>query len=118
MADSRPGWRYSDRRERLPANWRTELRPRALVLNPMQVCHWCGRAGGTSLDHKKRGDAICVNPAVHEPGCQCNLDWIHDRQDVTAGRSTVNCHGQKTAREGAAARERINRPDERHPAFG
>lgn len=118
VADPRPGWRYSDRRERLPANWKTELRPRALELNPMQVCHVCGRPGGTSLDHKRRGDAICVNPRVHEPRCQCNLDWIHDRQDVLAGRSKANCHGVKTGREGAGARQRINREPEGHPAFG
>lgn len=119
MADgARPAWQGSNRRERLPANWKTELKPRALAANPQQICHRCGRPGGTTLDHKRRGDLICLNPRVHEAKCQCNLDWIHDRQDKDAGRSAVNCHGIKTGREGAAARQRINRDPERHPAFG
>lgn len=48
---------------------------------------------------------------------QGNLDWIHDRKDVAAGRSVRNCHGEKTGAEGAAARTRINREPEGHPAL-
>lgn len=118
VEQQRPAWQGSDRRSRLPANWKSELRPRALELNPDQICHKCGLPGGTTLDHKQRGDKICLNPAMHDAKCQCNLDWIHDRQDVRKGRSAVNCHGQKTSREGAAARQPRNRPPERHPAFG
>lgn len=103
----RPAYQGSTRRARLPANW-PELRAEALRLNPAQVCHRCHRPGGTTLDHIERGD-------VHD---QSNLDWIHDVQDVKAGRSKVNCHGRKTGAEGAAARERINGPEEVHPAFG
>jgi 5-methylcytosine-specific restriction protein A len=115
--ENRPGWRYSNRRDRLPPNWKTELKPEALRLNPQQICHRCGKPGGTTLDHKRRGDQICLNPATHPPRCQCNLDWIHDKQDKDAGRSQVNCHGIKTGREGAASRQRINREPEKHPAL-
>jgi hypothetical protein len=117
VAQSRPAYYGSTRRERLPDNW-PELRAEALRLNPAQVCHRCGRAGGTTLDHKQRGDHVCQEPAVHPQPCQCNLEWIHDWRDVRAGRSKINCHGRKTGAEGAAARERINGTDEPHPAFG
>jgi hypothetical protein len=113
---SRPAWEGSTRRQRLPDNWQ-ELRREAKRLNPDRICHWCTEPGGTTLDHKKRGDAICQEPGAHARGCQCNLDWIHDRQDVKAGRSTRNCHGEKTGAEGAASRTRLNRPAEVHPAF-
>jgi hypothetical protein len=115
---SRPAWQGSTRRARLPANWGTEIKPRAREANPQQICHWCGAPGGTSLDHKDRGDAICQAPGQHQPLCQCNLDWIHDYRDVQRGVTTRNCHGEKTGREGAAARTRIARPPEQHPAFG
>lgn len=103
---NRPAWQGSTRRDRLPADW-PQKRARALKLNPKRVCHWCGLEGGTTLDHKIRGD----------DHSQENLDWIHDRQDVTAGRSRRNCHGEKTGAEGAAARVRLHRPAEQHPAF-
>lgn len=96
----------STRRERLPANW-DELRAEGLLSNPTQICHWCGKPGGTDFDHKVPGDD-------HR---QENLDWIHSWRDVKAGRSTRNCHGEKTGAEGAAARPTLNRPEEVHPAF-
>jgi 5-methylcytosine-specific restriction protein A len=114
----RQAWEGSTRRSRLPANWYTELRPRAKRLNPQQICHKCGLPGGTTLDHKIRGDDNCQRKGEHPADCQCNLDWIHDRQDVAAGRVAVSCHGRKTGAEGAAARQRINRDPEQHPAFG
>lgn len=113
---SRPAWGSTDRRERLPANW-AELRAEAHRLNPAHVCHMCGLDGGTDLDHKQRGDEICQHPGQHDPGCQCNLDWIHNRADFDAGRSRKNCHGEKTGREGAAARAALRRPPEVHPAL-
>ena len=103
---TRPAWQGSNRRERLPSNW-PELRAEAHRLNPKHVCHWCGLPGGTDLDHKQAGDD-------HR---QENLDWIHSRSDFDAGRSRKNCHGQKTGREGAAARTPLNRPVEVHPAL-
>lgn len=113
---TRPAWEGSNRRERLPDNW-PELRAEAERLNPEHVCHACGRPGGSELDHIRRGDHICQHPGVHNPGCQCNLDWIHGRQDYLAGRSKVNCHGIKTGAEGAGARQRLNRPEPVHPAL-
>lgn len=113
---SRPAWEGSTRRARLPDNW-PELRAEAERLNPTHVCHWCGRPGGTDLDHKQRGDHNCQDPGTHSPQCQCNLDWIHSRTDVLAGRSRRNCHGAKTGAEGAAARQPLNRPPDVHPAL-
>lgn len=113
---SRPAWEGSDRRARLPAHW-PQLRAEAHRLNPQHTCHRCGEAGGSELDHIQRGDHICQQPTVHAPGCQCNLDWIHNRRDYDTGRSKRNCHGEKTGAEGAAARTPINRPDPVHPAL-
>lgn len=113
---TRPAWEGSDRRERLPANW-PALRAEAHRLNPEHVCHWCGDPGGSELDHKQRGDQICQQPGMHHPQCQCNLDWIHGRRDYEQHRSRRHCHGQKTGAEGAAARTRLNRPAEVHPAL-
>lgn len=107
MAEVRKPYYGSTRRERLPDNW-PELRAEALRLNPAQICHRCGKPGGTTLDHKVRGDD-------HR---QENLDWIHDWRDVRAQRTRVNCHGRKTGAEGAGARQRINGDEEPHPAFG
>jgi len=113
---TRPAWAGSNRRDRLPVNW-PQLREQAHQLNPEHTCHWCGRAGGSDLDHKNRGDDLCQAPGSHAPACQCNLDWIHNRADYVAGRSRKNCHGEKTGREGAAARARLSRPEEIHPAL-
>lgn len=113
---TRPAWEGSDRRSRLPSDW-DELRAEAARLNPERVCHWCGAPGGSDLDHKQRGDRRCQQPGVHAPRCQCNLDWIHSRADYVAGRARKNCHGQKTGREGAAARQRLIPPDPPHPAL-
>lgn len=93
----RPAWAGSTRRTRLPADW-PQRRADAARRNPQRICHWCGRPGGTELDHIVPGDD-------HSP---TNLDWIHARP----------CHAVKSAREGAAARPRLHRPPEDHPAFG
>lgn len=113
---SRPAWEGSTRRERLPANW-AEIRVQAHELNPEHLCHGCGRPGGSDLDHIQRGDHLCQQPGAHTPGCLCNLGWIHNRADYLAGRSRKNCHGEKTGREAAAARQRLARPDDVHPAL-
>lgn len=117
MAAERVPYAGSTRRDRLPGDW-PGLRAEAKRLNPRRICHLCELPGGTTLDHKIRGDEKCLLPGAHGTRCQCNLDWVHDRQDVKAGRSAVNCHGRKTGAEGSAARERINGPEESHPAFG
>lgn len=103
---TRPAWEGSNRRERLPANW-PQLREQAHQRNPEHICHWCGLPGASDLDHKKVGDDHRIE----------NLDWIHNRADYDAGRSRKNCHGEKTGREGAAARTPLNRPEDIHPAL-
>ena len=105
----RPAWQNSDRRDRLPADW-PQRRDEADRLNPQRICHWCGEPGGSDLDHKQRGDLICLAPGVHGPKCQCNLDWIHSRRDYLTGVSKRNCHGAKTGAEGAAALAAKRRP--------
>lgn len=109
MAD-REAWAGSTRRSRLPANW-AELRAAADLRNPRRVCHWCGRPGGSDLDHKKAGDD-------HRPE---NLDWIHGLRSLPLqrqlGLTPRNCHAEKSGQEGAAARPRENRQPEVHPAL-
>ncbi len=105
-ADERPAWRNSNRRSRLPAEW-PKLRAQALKRNPQQICHRCGLPGGSDLDHLVAGDDHRLE----------NLEWIHGRRDYEAGRSPRNCHGEKSSAEGAAARPRLHRAPEVHPAF-
>lgn len=103
---NRPAWEGSTRRDRLPDNW-DELHEEAHLRNPEHICHWCGLPGGEDLDHKKRGDDHRIE----------NLDWIHGRRSYQSGASKRNCHGEKTGAEGAAARVRLHRPPEGHPAL-
>lgn len=120
---TRPGrtaWKGSNRKSRLPADWDTVVRPAVELRNPKHICHECGQPGGSDLDHKQRGDHNCQQPGAHAQPCYCNLDWIHGRKDYLAGVSLKNCHGEKSAREGAAAVAALNaqrRPEEEHPAF-
>jgi 5-methylcytosine-specific restriction protein A len=106
VAGARTPWEGSTRRGRLPANWQG-LRAEALRRNPRRICHWCGGLGGYDLDHIVPGDDHRLE----------NLDWIHGRGDVLAGRSKRNCHGEKSGAEGAAAKPRLHRPDDPHPAL-
>lgn len=99
MPDDRPAWRNSTRRSRLPTNW-SELKRLARVRNPEQICHICGVAGGDFLDHIRPGDDHSLT----------NLDWAHDRVPP-------HCHRTKSSREGAAARPRLFRDPEQHPAL-
>lgn len=99
MPDYRPAWRNSTRASRLPSNWR-ELKMLADSRNPEHFCHICGVRGGDFLDHKVPGDDHSLE----------NLDWAHDRVPP-------HCHRTKSSREGAAARPRLHRPPETHPAL-
>jgi 5-methylcytosine-specific restriction protein A len=91
-----PAWSGSTRSSRLPAKW-DQLRREADRLNPNRTCHVCGRPGGDELDHIVPGDDHSQN----------NLAWIHNDP----------CHRQKSSREGAAARPRLYRDPEQHPAL-
>ncbi len=104
-------WEGSTRKERLPADW-AERRVEADRRNPRRICHWCGRPGGSDLDHIVAGDD-------HSQG---NLDWIHGRNSLDRQREQGfeprDCHQEKTSSEAAAARPRLHRPPEAHPALG
>lgn len=104
---ARRPWEGSTRKQRLPADWRAR-RAEADRRNPRRICHWCGLPGGDDLDHKKPGDD-------HSPD---NLDWIHGARSVAEGVSQRNCHQEKSSQEGHAARIRVSRPPEQHPARG
>ncbi len=101
------GWLGSTRRQRLPDDWETRCKPEALQRNPRRICHWCGRPGGDELDHIVPGDD-------HSPG---NLDWIHGWRAKKAGVVDVNCHGQKSGREGRRARPREKLAPDVHPGL-
>ncbi|GES27927.1 HNH endonuclease [Streptomyces angustmyceticus] len=97
------GWQGSSRWRRLPANWRSELRPAAHARNPEHICHLCGRPGGDYLDHKNPGDDHSLD----------NLDWAHDRVPP-------HCHRYKSSAEGHAAKRKMpgrKRPPEQHPGL-
>lgn len=94
----------------MPADW-PELRAEADLRNPARICHWCGKPGGSDLDHKAAGDD-------HRPE---NLDWIHGLRSLPMQRQLGitpirNCHGEKSGQEGAAAKPRERRSPEVHPA--
>lgn len=94
------GWKGSTRRDRLPADWRSKVRPAAAAKNPMRICHMCGKPGGDAVDHIRPGDDHSID----------NLDWVH--QDVPP-----YCHRKKSSAEGHAARVTRNNPPEPHPAL-
>lgn len=100
MRDTRPAWRNSTRRARLPANWDSELRP-AVFARDGTICHWCGQPGADEIDHIIPGDDHSLD----------NLGPIH------GWRTQQRCHVHKSAAEGAVRRPRLNRPEERHPAL-
>lgn len=100
-----PGWQGSTRRERLPANWATEIRPRILNRDGHQ-CTWLTNGvrctqRATDVDHIQRGDN-------HE-------DWNL--------RSLCSPHHRaKSSREGGTAPRRrsryyVKRPEEPHPGM-
>lgn len=91
------GWAGSNRRDRLPSNWR---RIRARVLARDVTCVLCG-----------------VRPSTHCDHIKAKTDDHTQLQGVCA-----ECHGQKSSREGNDA-QRANprpgrkRPDEPHPGL-
>lgn len=104
--NGRSPWAGSNRRARLPSDWQAK-RTEGTRRNPRHICHWCGLPGGDEFDHKNPGD----------DHSQDNLDWIHGRRAVERGISTRNCHGEKSALEGAAAKPSEKRPTEIHPGL-
>jgi 5-methylcytosine-specific restriction protein A len=97
-----PGWKDSDRRERLPIDW-PELRK--FVIDRDKTCRWV-------ID----GGQVCG-----QPGNQ--VDHVHRGDDHRAANLQLLCvphHLAKTSQEGVEAwqaRPRLNRPEEIHPAL-
>ncbi len=93
------GWVGSTRRSRLLANWATVIRP-AVLRRDQGVCQLrfpdvCVSVA-TDVDHKKAGD---------------------DHRLSNLQAACAPCHRKKSAAEGAAARPRLHRPQETHPAL-
>lgn len=96
------GWEGSTRRDELPANWYTELRPFVLQRDEYR-CRW--REGGTVCGHWAN-----------------QVDHITPGSDHRVENLQALCehhHRIKSSREGNAARwkERTRRPPERHPGL-
>lgn len=81
----RTPWAGSNRRARLPKNWRS-MHER-ILRRDRRICHLCGGPGADAVDHIEAGDN-------HSPA---NLAAVH--QDVAP-----YCHRRKSSGEGHAAR--------------
>ncbi|MEU6614472.1 HNH endonuclease [Streptomyces parvus] len=95
-------WAGSNRRDELPADWYTVLRP-AVLRRDEHRCRW------------REGRVVCGHHANQ-------VDHIGDRHDHRLENLQALCahhHGIKSSREGNAARwhERAQRPPERHPGL-
>jgi 5-methylcytosine-specific restriction endonuclease McrA len=92
------GWTDSNRRDELPADWYTRIRPMILERDGYR-CQACGRPA-TDVDHI--GDKHDHRPANLQALC----GW---------------CHRRKTSRQGNQSpnRQRVTeaRPGERHPGL-
>ncbi|MET0701659.1 MAG: HNH endonuclease signature motif containing protein [Mycobacterium sp.] len=92
-------WQNSDRRQRLPPDWR--LLRRKVAMRANWRCQGiidgsrCGKPG-SHCDHILRGDDHSM----------ANLQWL-----------CPDCHNSKSGREGAEARPRLARPAEAHPGL-
>ena len=75
------GWRDSNRRARLPADWPIRV---AFILDRDPTCRICHTAPSTEVDHIQHGDNHQLT----------NLQGVCTR-----------CHATKSGREGATARQ-------------
>lgn len=94
------GWAGSTRRDTLPPDWRTRIRPAVIARD--KVCQWRMSEGG------KCG----------APGNQ--VDHIGDRLDHRLENLQLLCaehHNLKSSRQGNAAKPRERRPPEKHPGL-
>lgn len=93
-------WEGSDRRDRLPADWASDIVPRILARDfyRCQLAYGGCTRTATEVDHKTPGD---------------------DHSDANLQAVCSWCHGKKTSAEGNAARPRYSRrrPPERHPGL-
>jgi 5-methylcytosine-specific restriction enzyme A len=87
------GWQGSDRKARLPSNWR-QIRARILARDP--TCKICGVRPSTHCDH------IEAKTDAH----------VDDRLQGVCG----TCHDQKSSREGNDAQRAHPRPGRTRPA--
>jgi 5-methylcytosine-specific restriction protein A len=93
-------WERSTRRDRLPPDWDSRVRP-AVFARDGHICYVCGKPGANDVDHKNPGDDHSLE----------NLGPIHKWP----------CHARKSAAEGGRAaalkRPKINREPEAHPGL-
>jgi 5-methylcytosine-specific restriction enzyme A len=97
-------WANSDRAERLPPNWRSEIRAEAFRVYG-DICHLCGLPGADEVDHVNPGDDHSIE----------NTKPVHGRG------TTQNCHQRKSSSEGGRAAQakkpKRKRLDEPHPGL-
>lgn len=93
-----PAWAGSTRKDRLPANWDSEIRPAVL----RRDAGWC-----------RLRFEDCTGLASHVDHVQPGDD--HRLENLQA--ACPSCHTIKSAREGAAARSRLHRPPDPHPGL-
>lgn len=98
-ARKRPAWESSTRRSRLPADWASRIRPAVLRRDgfrcQLRYADLC-LGVASDVDHRRAGDD-------------------HSLENLQA--ACAPCHRRKSALEGAAARPRMFRPAETHPAL-
>ncbi len=100
MTRGRPAWQGSTRKETLPANWFSEIRPAVLERDGYQC--------------QLRFEELCIGDANQVDHKGDRLDHRLEMLQAACGP----CHQRKSSQQGRAARISERRPPEAHPAFG
>lgn len=105
-----PGWEGSTRRQTLPRNWYTTVRPE-IIQRDRNICQWPDEDGRAVNRH---GEPICGRPGS-------DVDHIDDRDDHRPANLRLlcsSCHDRRSAQQGGQSFTPLHRPPEQHPVFG